>query len=182
MKKISAENLHDFQKENQAHLLDVRNPDEYSLCRVEGSQCIPLDTLPQRLAEIPRDKPVLVYCRSGNRSRQAIELLQSHGFDNLVQVEGGIQRLEKAGGKVVRSRRGIPIMQQVQVTAGSLVLLGLFLAWLVHPGFVFLSAFVGAGLVFAGLSGYCGMAKFLELMPWNRCPAPPPSPAGKVCP
>src|SRR5690606_11438378 len=124
--------------------------------------------LPSRLSEIPRDKPVLVYCRSGNRSRRAVELLRSHGIENAVQVEGGLQAFEKAGGKVLRSGKGLPVMQQVQVTAGSLVLLGLVLAWLVHPVFLGLSAFVGAGLVFAGLSGYCGMAKLLGLMPWNR--------------
>ncbi len=180
MNSLSGEDLKKFKIDNKGHLLDVRTTEEYALGRIEGAQCIPLDALPDRHAEIPRDKEVLVYCRSGNRSQQAIDLLKSHGFTNLVQVEGGIQSYQKAGGRVVRDRRGIPIMQQVQVAAGLLVLLGLLLAWLIHPLFLFLTGFVGIGLTFAGLSGYCGMAKLLGFMPWNRSPTSPPM-TGKTC-
>jgi hypothetical protein len=59
-------------------------------------------------------------------------------------------------------------MRQVQIEAGSLVLLGIVLGVWVAPAFLGLSAFVGAGLAFAGLSGWCGVARLLALMPWNR--------------
>lgn len=151
-----------------AFLLDVRNGDEFKLSRIAGATCIPLKDLTQRCEEIPKDRRILVYCRSGNRSREAIGLLKAHGFENLVQVEGGIQAYEKAGGKVLRSGTGIPIMQQTQIAAGSLILLSLFLAWIINPLFLILAGLVGAGLTFAGISGYCGMAMLLERLPWNR--------------
>jgi rhodanese-related sulfurtransferase len=65
-------------------------------------------------------------------------------------------------------RLPLPLMRQVQIAAGLLVLLGVVLAVTVAPAFIGLSAFVGAGLTFAGLSGWCGMAQLLALMPWNR--------------
>ena len=65
-------------------------------------------------------------------------------------------------------------MRQVQIVAGSLVLLGVVLGTTVSPLFLLLSGFVGAGLVFAGLSGWCGMAQLLALAPWNRVGRPQP--------
>lgn len=164
--------MEQFQQEQNAHILDVRNPDEFADVHILGAHCMPLETLPQSHHRLPKDKPLLVYCRSGKRSLEAIDLLKKQGFENLVQLEGGLLAYEKAGGQVRRLREGIPIMQQVQVAAGSLVLLGLILAWLLHPAFLWLSAFVGGGLIFAGLSGYCGMAQLLNKMPWNRPPKP----------
>jgi hypothetical protein len=84
-------------------------------------------------------------------------------------VEGGLPALRAAGMPVAEDKRApMPIMRQVQITAGSLVLLGAVLGALVDPRFYALSAFVGAGLVFAGIMGLCPMANFLALMPWNR--------------
>lgn len=172
MKKLTPEQVDPFQKEHGAHILDVRSPEEFADVHITGAHCIPLETLPHSSQHLPQDKPILVYCRSGKRSQEAIAKLKEQGFENLVQLEGGILAYEKAGGKVRRLKQGIPIMQQVQVAAGSLVLLGFMLGWLFHPAFLWLSAFVGGGLIFAGLSGYCGMAKLLNKMPWNRSPKP----------
>ena len=84
-------------------------------------------------------------------------------------LEGGIDAWKKAGLPVALDRsQPIDIMRQVQIVAGSLVLIGAVLGFFVAPGFYALSAFVGAGLLFAGISGFCGMAKLLGLMPWNR--------------
>ncbi|HKX13240.1 MAG TPA: rhodanese-like domain-containing protein, partial [bacterium] len=131
MKSISAKNLKDRSEGKNEFLLDVRNPDEHQLCRIEGATLIPLDSIEAKAAEIPKDRPVYVYCRSGNRSRQAIQCLETLGFNNLVNVDGGLLEYEKCGGKVMRLRRGLPLMQQVQVAAGSLTLIGTLLAWLV---------------------------------------------------
>ncbi|MCE9624980.1 MAG: rhodanese-like domain-containing protein [Deltaproteobacteria bacterium] len=176
MKSISAQDLKNQSKGKNEFLLDVRKPDEHQVCRIEGAALIPLDSLEAKATEIPKDRPVYVYCRSGNRSRQAIQRLESLGFENLVNIDGGIVEYEKCGGAVVRLRRGLPLMQQVQVVAGTLILIGTLLAWLVHPAFLILTGFVGTGLAFAGLTGFCGMAQLLGRMPWNRtqksCPNP----------
>ena len=90
------------------------------------------------------------------------------GVENLFSVEGGTLAWEKAGLPVVRGREVISLERQVRIAAGLLVVLGVMLGWLVHPGFLALSAFVGAGLVFAGLTDTCGMGLMLAKMPWNR--------------
>ncbi|MCP5468643.1 MAG: rhodanese-like domain-containing protein [Deltaproteobacteria bacterium] len=168
MKSIHASQLKEELKKNKGILLDVRNPDEHQLNHIEGAVHIPLDHVENKSHEIPRNCMVYVYCRSGNRSRQAVERLQAMGFENLINVEGGISQYQKSGGEVLRLGRGLPLMQQVQITAGTLIILGLVLAWLVNPNFIALTAFVGVGLIFAGVSGFCGMEKLLSRMPWNR--------------
>jgi rhodanese-related sulfurtransferase len=87
-------------------------------------------------------------------------------------VEGGLDAWRKAGLPVQEDRRQpIEVMRQVQIAAGSLVLLGVLLGAFVAPGFYALSGFVGAGLVFAGVSGSCALASLLRAMPWNRAAA-----------
>lgn len=168
MESISAKDLKAKNKVKKEFLLDVRNPDEYQICRIDGAVLVPLDSLELQSGEIPKDRAVYVYCASGNRSREAVQRLETLGFRNVVNVEGGLREYEKSGGTILRLRRALPIMQQVQVTAGALVLTGTLLAHFVHPAFLILTGFVGTGLVFAGLSGFCGMAKVLSRMPWNR--------------
>jgi hypothetical protein len=75
---------------------------------------------------------------------------------------------EEAGVTTIASET-TSLERRVQIVAGSLVLLGILLAWLVHPGFVALSAFVGAGLLFAGITDICGMGLLLARMPGNQC-------------
>jgi hypothetical protein len=89
----------------------------------------------------------------------------------VVNVEGGTQACESSGVPVVRGKKAISLERQVRIAAGSLVLTGVTLGWLVHPGFFGLSAFVGAGLVFAGITDTCGMGMLLARMPWNQCDA-----------
>ena len=84
-------------------------------------------------------------------------------------LEGGLDGWKKAGLTTNADRKApIDIMRQVQITAGSIVVTGAVLAMTLNPAFVWLSAFIGAGLVFAGSTGWCGMAKLLSAMPWNR--------------
>jgi rhodanese-related sulfurtransferase len=114
-------------------------------------------------------KPLYVICKSGGRGQKAAEMFQQAGFANVVNVEGGTQACEGAGLPVVRGKKAISLERQVRIAAGSLVLIGAALAWLVHPAFIGLSAFVGAGLVFAGITDTCGMGLLLARMPWNQC-------------
>jgi rhodanese-related sulfurtransferase len=86
-------------------------------------------------------------------------------------LEGGIEAWKRAGLPVQVERRPIDLNRQVQIATGGLVVLGALLGVLVTPLFYLLSAGVGAGLTFAGMTGFCGMARALAAMPWNQPPA-----------
>lgn len=150
-----------------AHLVDIRGVDEHARERIPGAICRPLD----RIDDLPRDgRPVVFHCRSGMRTAaNAAVLAKAAGSAPAYVLEGGLEAWRTAGQPVSTDRsQPIEIMRQVQITAGSLVLLGVVLGLFVTPAFYALSAFVGAGLVFAGTTGWCGMANLLQLMPWNR--------------
>jgi rhodanese-related sulfurtransferase len=153
-------------------LLDVRTPGEFESVHVPGARLIPLDELDAGAFLKQRgkaDQPIYVLCQSGGRARKAIEKLQQAGFGGGVLVEGGTQAWIDAGLPVTRGTAGvISLERQVRIAAGSLVLTGVLLAYFVHPGFIALSAFVGAGLVFAGVTDWCGMGLLLAKMPWNQ--------------
>lgn len=156
-------------------LVDVRTPVEYREVHVEFARNIPLDGLdPAAVMQArngSRDEPLYVLCRTGQRGEQACKKFQQAGFENVVNVDGGTVACEQAGLPLVRGKKAMSLERQVRIAAGSLVLLGAILGWLVHPAFIGLSAFVGAGLVFAGVTDTCGMGMLLSRMPWNRCSA-----------
>ena len=157
-------------------LIDVRTPVEYREVHVAFARNVPLDRLDPAAVQQQRagtpGGPLYVICRSGSRGRQACERLIAAGCPNVVNVEGGTLACVDAGLPVVRGKKAISLERQVRIAAGSLVLLGAVLGWLVHPAFVGLSAFVGAGLVFAGVTDTCGMGLLLARMPWNRVKEP----------
>ena len=153
-------------------LIDVRTPAEFEAVHAEGAQLLPLDklnadALKQQVGDVDA-KPVYLICRSGDRSKRAAERLKQAGVHNVFVVEGGTQAWEAAGLNVQRGRKTISLERQVRIGAGSLVLLGVLLGWLAHPLFYLVSAFVGGGLVFAGVTDTCGMAMALAKMPWNQ--------------
>jgi rhodanese-related sulfurtransferase len=153
--------------EQGAVLVDVREADEHARERVPDAKNNPLSRLSP--VDAPAGKAVIFHCRSGARtSANAARLADAASCEAYV-LEGGLDAWKKAGFPVVVDRRQpLEIMRQVQIVAGSLVLLGVVLGVWVAPAFLGLSAFVGAGLAFAGISGWCGMARLLALMPWNR--------------
>lgn len=160
--------FNDIKSENKI-LIDVRSPDEFRASHVPGSINVPLDQIETgQDHKIPKDGPVYLLCQSGVRSERARKLLESRGYGNLVCIEGGLAEFAKIPGVVETVSRVLPLMRQVQIAAGFLVTLGIVLSWFVHPAFLALSLFVGTGLVFAGVTGFCGMAILLEKMPWNR--------------
>jgi 3-mercaptopyruvate sulfurtransferase SseA len=145
---------------------------------------VPLDhweTLQATTASNAADHPVYVICRSGGRGAQACDKLQGAGFDKVVNVEGGTLAWVQAGLPVVRGPQTISLERQVRIAAGALVVLGSALGMWVHPYFMGLAAFVGGGLVFAGVTDTCGMALLLARMPWN-VPASTPDDATAVAP
>jgi rhodanese-related sulfurtransferase len=155
-------------------LLDVRTPAEYSEVHVPQARNVPLDQLsPKALfdaGQLPQGQPVYLLCRSGGRATKAAEQFARAGFDQGIVVEGGTQAWIEAGLPVVTrgDTKVISLERQVRIAAGSLVLTGVLLAYFVHPGFIALSAFVGAGLVFAGVTDWCGMSLLLAKLPWNQ--------------
>lgn len=152
-------------------LIDVRTPAEFREVHVEFARSLPLTELaPEALVTRhggPASEPLYVICRSGGRSQQACEKLAKAGL-RVVNVEGGTQAWEAAGLPVVRGRSAISLERQVRIAAGSLVVLGSALGYFVNPVWIGLAAFVGAGLVFAGVTDTCGMGLLLARMPWNQ--------------
>ncbi len=157
-------------------LLDVRTPVEFAQFHVPQARNEPLHSLrlhpPTEWGGALNGRPVFLLCRSGIRAAQAAERLRSAGWDPVV-VAGGTQAWLEAGLPVKHEPgAAINLERQVHIAAGAIVLTGVVLGRFVHPAFYGLSAFVGAGLVFAGISGFCGMALLLARLPWNtRKPA-----------
>ena len=160
----------DLQSGNAVSLIDVRTPAEHGEVHIPGSRLMPLDRLDAdvvKAASANSGQCVLV-CRSGKRAEQADQKLTAAGCQNLAILEGGVTAWESAGLPVNRGRKAVSLERQVRITAGLLVLTGVILGTWVHPGFYGLSAFVGAGLTFAGITDWCGMAMLLAKMPWNQ--------------
>ncbi len=153
-------------------LIDVRTPVEFRDVHLLAAKSIPLDQLDAMACIQARHgsaaDPMFVICRSGARAQKACEAFLRAGLSNVVNVEGGTLACVAAGLPVVRGKQAISLERQIRIAAGSLVLLGAALGWFVHPAFIALSAFVGAGLVFAGVTDTCGMGLILARMPWNR--------------
>lgn len=153
-------------------IIDVRTPVEYREVHLQNASNVPLDQIDARALMQGRngsaENPLYVLCRSGSRGRQACEKFIQAGYSNVINVEGGTLACIEAGLPVVRGKKAMSLERQVRIAAGSLVLLGVLGGWLIHPALFGLSAFVGAGLVFAGITDTCGMGMLLARMPWNR--------------
>jgi rhodanese-related sulfurtransferase len=169
---ITPKQLSDLVESGKAvELIDVRTPVEYREVHVPFAKNLPLDQLNAASIAAGRDgasEPLYVICRSGSRAGQACEKLVAAGYTNVVNVEGGTQAWDQSGLTVVRGKKAISLERQVRIAAGLLVLVGAVASLYVHPYFIGLSAFVGAGLVFAGVTDTCGMGMMLARMPWNR--------------
>lgn len=171
---ISPKQLHDIvQTGQQVDLIDVRTPVEFREVHVAFARNVPLDQLDAAKLAAERNgtaQPLYVICRSGSRGKQACEKFLAAGNANVVNVEGGTQAWDQAGLPVVRGKQAISLERQVRIAAGSLVLIGALLSHFAHPYWIILSGFVGAGLVFAGITDTCGMGMLLARMPWNQVP------------
>jgi rhodanese-related sulfurtransferase len=170
---ITPTRLAELSKGSPVILIDVRTPAEFEEVHVTFAHNVPLDQLDPKSLNPDPNATLYVVCRSGSRGQKACEKLLAAGYANVVNVEGGTLACVEAGLPVVRGRKTISLERQVRIAAGSLVLLGVCLGWLLHPGFLGLAAFVGGGLVFSGLTDTCGMGMLLAKLPWNRRVARP---------
>lgn len=167
---MSPKQLHDLvQSGTEVELIDVRTPVEYREVHVGFARNVPLDQLDATQLASGRNgsEPLYVICRSGSRGKQACEKFLASGYTNVVNVEGGTQAWDQAGLPVIRGQKAISLERQVRIVAGLLVLIGSVLGAFVSPYWIGLSAFVGAGLMFAGITDSCGMGMILARMPWN---------------
>ena len=153
----------------KAALVDIREADEFARRHVRGALSRPLSAFEQAHLKVSPDQDVIFTCRTGMRTGANCDRLAAAVDGQAFVLEGGVDAWSSAGLPVEEDRKApLELMRQVQIAAGSLVLVGVGLGVAVHPGFFGLSAFVGAGLTFAGATGFCGMARLLAVMPWNR--------------
>jgi rhodanese-related sulfurtransferase len=152
-----------------AVLVDIREADEFARSHVAGAVSQPLSQWEQAHLSVDPAADVVFTCRSGMRTNGACDRLAARVQGHAFVLEGGLNAWIKAGLPVAQDRSApLEIMRQVQITAGLLVLTGMVLGTFVAAPWYGLAAFVGAGLTFAGVTGFCGMARLLLLAPWNR--------------
>jgi rhodanese-related sulfurtransferase len=159
-------------KAGRATLVDIREPDEFARRHVKGALSRPLSVLESAHLKVAPGQDVVFTCKTGMRTGANCQRLADSVDGQAFVLEGGVDGWTAAGLPVAEDRKApLELMRQVQIAAGSMVLAGVALGFAVHPGFFGLSAFVGAGLTFAGVTGFCGMARLLAMAPWNRRPA-----------
>lgn len=156
--------------EGDTVLVDVREDYEHAEERIDGALLHPLSNFDaDALRTEFGAKRVVFHCRSGKRSLDAARRYQQDGKPSF-HLAGGIEGWKASNRSVVRPATApkLPLMRQVQIAAGGLVVLGVGLGATVSPWFLALAGFVGCGLMFAGITGWCGMALLLAKMPWNK--------------
>jgi len=173
MKTISPKRLHElYEQGEKIELVDVRTPVEFREVHAVYARNVPLDAIdPDELMSNRNGmsgEPLYVICNSGNRSSKACEQFLACGFNEVVNVDGGTNAWDEAGLPVKRGKKAVSLERQVRIAAGFLVLLGVSLGFFLHPAFYGLAAFVGAGLMFAGITDTCTMGMLIAKMPWNQ--------------
>jgi rhodanese-related sulfurtransferase len=175
IRTITPAELNNLCQKGDIDLIDVRTPVEFREVHCVHARNVPLDSLdPKKIMEArgTTEKPLYVICRSGSRGGKACEAFLNAGYTNVINVEGGTMAWDTAGFPVNRGKKAISLERQVRIAAGFLVFVGAVLALTVNPNFAALSAFVGAGLMFAGITDTCGMGMLLAKMPWNQVSSP----------
>jgi len=177
LRKVAPQTARQWLDDGQAVLIDIREADEYVREHIPEAHLVPLSGFSPEDFPKDRDKIAVFHCASGTRTATAVSQILASGFAEIYMLEGGLKAWRAAGLRVNENRNApISIMRQVQMVAGSMIMLGIALAVTVSPWFMGLSAFVGAGLFFAGASGTCAMASLLAYMPWNKVAAVPQQP------
>ena len=167
--KLTPNAASDRLNSGKAVLVDIREPDEYAREHIPGSISMPVSALESADLTLEAGQNASFHCKSGMRTDSNCAILAQHVEGEAFMLEGGLDAWRAQGLPTAKNTKApLEINRQVQITAGSTVLLGILLGWFVSPAWFGLSAFVGAGLMFAGISGWCGMATLLQAMPWNQ--------------
>jgi rhodanese-related sulfurtransferase len=156
-------------KTGAATLIDIRETDEYAREHIDGAVSLPLSRLEQGRLSVEAHGDVVFHCKSGMRTNANCASLAAHVEGEAFMLEGGLDGWRRAGLPVSTDARApLELNRQVQIAVGALILLGVLLTVLVNRAFVALPAMFGAGLLFAGLSGWCGMGRLIAMAPWNK--------------
>ena len=170
MNPVNAPTLKRWLEKGEAVLVDVREPAEYRAAHIKEAKLIPLSSLTTE--SLPRftGRKLVIHCHKGGRSTAACQQLIKANLDaDLYNLEGGIEAWVSAGLPVQESGTPfLPLDRQVQLVVGLGILIGSILSYTIHPAFIILTGFFGAGLTFAGITGFCGLARLLACMPWNK--------------
>ena len=177
--------IHRLKGDTGITLLDVRSPAEFRSGHIPGANNAPLENyMYADLAKLSNgsglraDNPLYLTCQMGERAKRAAELFYQAGLDHVVLVEGGTQAWQEADLPIKTLDATLSLERQVQIAVGSLLILKVFFGFTVHELFFVAAAFIGAGLIVAGMTRWCGMQKLLARMPWNRRRSSPRSDPG----
>lgn len=166
---LTPDSVEERLRHGHALLIDIREEDEFARRHIPGAVSRPLSRFEAVALPEMAGTDVIFTCRSGMRTAANADRLAGPVGGAAYVLDGGLDAWARAGLPVEANRKApLEMMRQVQIVAGLLVLTGVILGWLVSPYFFGVSAFVGAGLTFAGISGFCGMAQLLGYLPWNR--------------
>ena len=170
MKTITPSEALARKKQSSALFLDVRTPPEIRQAGLNGSTCVPHQKVARcpELDKVSRDEEIILVCQSGKRAEIAAEKLANKGFSNLSIMEGGMNAWLESNLPCTKGQEAISLERQVRIAAGILVALGCLLTFFGNPAWIIVPAFVGCGLVFAGLTDSCGMGLLIAKMPWNQ--------------
>jgi len=169
LQPIAARDLKRRLDEGSAVLIDIREADEFAREHIVGARLASLSGFDRHDFDRDHGKTAVFACKSGNRTAANASRLLAKGFPQAYALQGGLDGWKAAGLPTYLNRSApIDMQRQVQIAAGALVVLGVALGFLVSSWFFVLSGLVGAGLLQAGVTGFCGMANLLRLMPWNR--------------
>ena len=169
MKNLSVQESHQGrQSNNSIPLIDVRTPAEFGSVHANGAINHPMESFDLNSLNFSKTKEVHVICQSGGRSIKVCQKLEAAGFEQVVNIDGGTSAWVSAALPVNKGKKAMSLERQVRIAAGALVVIGAVVGHFYNPAGYGLSAFVGAGLVFAGVTDTCGMGMIIAKMPWNR--------------
>lgn len=166
---IDSATLSNWLKQDQAVLVDVREPAEHAGSHIAAAHLVPLGQVSLERMPSHAGRKLVIHCLKGGRGNAACEKLLKENPDlDVYNLVGGIEAWQSAGLAVSGNGAHLALDRQVQMTIGVALLVSTALAWWVHPAFVLIATFFGAGLTFAGATGFCGLARVLAVMPWNQ--------------
>jgi len=169
LQTIDAQTLKQGLDQQSVTLIDVREPGEFAGEHIPGATLVPLSKFDLRKIPQDSDTQLVLYCRSGNRSQMAAQKLLEAGFGSVTHLACGIGAWKEAGFPTVQNQNApISLLRQVQIVAGSFVVTGTLLGAFVSPWFLLLSGFVGAGLIYSGITDTCTLGMMLSKLPYNQ--------------
>lgn len=172
---ITAKEATKLIQEGNAVIIDVREADEFKTEHIANALSVPLSSLEKgvEMLNLPEDKTVIFQCLKGSRGQMAYERIQNLGTykNTILNVEGGIEAWKEQGLPVIQANAAsstISLFRQIQITVGFLLILCVLLGFGGAPVAFIVTGLLGCGLLFAGLTGWCGLGMVLARMPWNK--------------